>query len=436
MIILPGIGVTAPFGTTILGWAAVGEIRRSNGRIHGMWLAVADGLLFPLLLLDGAIAFLCYLATIAAWGSSVGVPDRYIATFYLASLGISLMADGLVIWITVHSVRGAMPPAPTMAARRGVGVLKALAVIGLFGFILLIAAVAIWMAGRPRASAPEASPTNMDVRSGARPVPPAPESPPPASVAIASRSAQPDPREAELNYAKAYLQNIEDQFQAGLAKWADVIDAQEKVDVLQAQMAGDPVQIALARMAAAKERLVNEQLLKNAGLASQTDYDKAMQAFTARLAELADTDKQAALHGALMPSELNPAIGAEIADAELLPTEQDKSDRYQEIAQRPNLDYRAQASLVQAVLKGVAPRVAFRAVSPSAYQAESSMKGPPLTEADKVKILELLIQNPSFGPEANASIKAILDTQDVLEAADKAAIYDLLGKANSAPIAQ
>ncbi len=43
---------TVPFGTTILGWVAVAQIRRSAGRLYGMWLAVLDGLLFPLLALD------------------------------------------------------------------------------------------------------------------------------------------------------------------------------------------------------------------------------------------------------------------------------------------------------------------------------------------------------------------------------------------------
>lgn len=33
---------------TILGWKAVGQIRRSGGRLHGMWLALFDGLLLPL----------------------------------------------------------------------------------------------------------------------------------------------------------------------------------------------------------------------------------------------------------------------------------------------------------------------------------------------------------------------------------------------------
>ena len=49
------LGFTAPFGTTILGWIAVSQIRRSAGSLYGLGLAVFDGLLFPLLALDGLI---------------------------------------------------------------------------------------------------------------------------------------------------------------------------------------------------------------------------------------------------------------------------------------------------------------------------------------------------------------------------------------------
>ena len=43
------------FGTTLLGWMAVSQIRRSVGKLYGLGLAVFDGLLFPLLALDGVI---------------------------------------------------------------------------------------------------------------------------------------------------------------------------------------------------------------------------------------------------------------------------------------------------------------------------------------------------------------------------------------------
>jgi hypothetical protein len=50
------MGTSAPFCTTILGWIAVSQIRRSAGKLYGLGLAVFDGLLFPLIAMDGAIA--------------------------------------------------------------------------------------------------------------------------------------------------------------------------------------------------------------------------------------------------------------------------------------------------------------------------------------------------------------------------------------------
>jgi multisubunit Na+/H+ antiporter MnhB subunit len=51
-VIISSLGFIAIIGTTILGWVAAGQIRRSEGRLCGMWLAVFDGLLFPVLVLD------------------------------------------------------------------------------------------------------------------------------------------------------------------------------------------------------------------------------------------------------------------------------------------------------------------------------------------------------------------------------------------------
>ena len=55
-VLLP-LGLSAPFGTTILGLISVSEIRHSRGRLLGLPLAVADTLLFPLLLIDVIIFF-------------------------------------------------------------------------------------------------------------------------------------------------------------------------------------------------------------------------------------------------------------------------------------------------------------------------------------------------------------------------------------------
>jgi predicted Ser/Thr protein kinase len=46
------LGLAAPFGTTILGGIAVTQIRHSAGRLYGLGLALADVLLFPLLIID------------------------------------------------------------------------------------------------------------------------------------------------------------------------------------------------------------------------------------------------------------------------------------------------------------------------------------------------------------------------------------------------
>lgn len=55
MLFVGLLGLTAPFGTTILGIASINDIRRSQGRIYGMPLALFDALAYPLLLLDALI---------------------------------------------------------------------------------------------------------------------------------------------------------------------------------------------------------------------------------------------------------------------------------------------------------------------------------------------------------------------------------------------
>jgi hypothetical protein len=54
------LGLAAPLSTTILGWLAAAQIRRSAGGLHGLELAVFDGLLFPLLGLDVLILSLAH----------------------------------------------------------------------------------------------------------------------------------------------------------------------------------------------------------------------------------------------------------------------------------------------------------------------------------------------------------------------------------------
>jgi hypothetical protein len=49
--VLP-LGLTAPFGTTVFGLMSISNIRHSHGRLIGMPLALADALLYPMLILD------------------------------------------------------------------------------------------------------------------------------------------------------------------------------------------------------------------------------------------------------------------------------------------------------------------------------------------------------------------------------------------------
>ncbi|MES2657131.1 MAG: protein kinase [Verrucomicrobiota bacterium] len=49
------IGLSSLPGSMILGWLAVWQIRRSDGRIRGLALAVCDGLIFPIFIINGLL---------------------------------------------------------------------------------------------------------------------------------------------------------------------------------------------------------------------------------------------------------------------------------------------------------------------------------------------------------------------------------------------
>lgn len=113
LIVFGGTGCTAPFGTTILGWIAVTQIRRSAGKLCGMWLAVADGLLFPLLAMNGLVIAGLLVALRGARQMTTSVPVWLL--LFLTLIGLSLLLLGLLanfliiraVWRAVH--KGAAP---------------------------------------------------------------------------------------------------------------------------------------------------------------------------------------------------------------------------------------------------------------------------------------------------------------------------------------
>jgi hypothetical protein len=106
LTVLP-LGVSAPFGTTILGVIAINDIRRSRGHVTGLGLALADALLFPLLAVDALIVFASYNAGGDRWGP-------------LLSLTICAAVDGLIVWWACRAALAAREASPTRIGAPGV----------------------------------------------------------------------------------------------------------------------------------------------------------------------------------------------------------------------------------------------------------------------------------------------------------------------------
>ena len=91
LTVLP-LGLTAPIGTTALGLAAVSGIRHSRGTLTGMPLAVADTLLFPLLVLDALITALVFYASYLLLGQGINL-----LVGLAVSLVVCLPVDALIV---------------------------------------------------------------------------------------------------------------------------------------------------------------------------------------------------------------------------------------------------------------------------------------------------------------------------------------------------
>ncbi len=138
-ILLTLIGVAAPFGTTILGWVAVSQIRRSEGKLHGLGLAVFDGLLFPLLALDALIVG----AVMLGIRAYLGEPADYF-WLIMAAVFVCGILDFLIAFRLVNSLRPKGEAGPDVTSRSPVAASTSkwalgFAIAALFGTPILLA---------------------------------------------------------------------------------------------------------------------------------------------------------------------------------------------------------------------------------------------------------------------------------------------------------
>lgn len=101
----------------ILGWIAVAQIRRSAGKLYGLWLAVFDGLLFPLLVLDVVILRLvCFVWQMTLGGRLDAGPSEvsFAAAAFIGG-AIAIAADFLIIRAVWRAVsKGTTPQVPSV----------------------------------------------------------------------------------------------------------------------------------------------------------------------------------------------------------------------------------------------------------------------------------------------------------------------------------
>ena len=100
------IAFAAPVGVTWLGWLAINEIRRSQGQLRGLAVALADGVLFPLLLLDLWLVWLCQ--RIGAATSGVSHPDA--TTAVICGLILGVILDVILITRLWRRIQTPLPP--------------------------------------------------------------------------------------------------------------------------------------------------------------------------------------------------------------------------------------------------------------------------------------------------------------------------------------
>jgi len=138
------MGFIGSAATTILGWAAVRQIRRSAGRLGGLGLAMFDALLFPLLLLDALIFGVFPLAIrffrATAWRSDI--PQTSLMVFLALAVASALLDFLIARWmwrrVNQRADGSSAQPLPSGSVRRWkVAAVAAAASLAIFAISLV-----------------------------------------------------------------------------------------------------------------------------------------------------------------------------------------------------------------------------------------------------------------------------------------------------------
>jgi len=148
VFILPAF--TAPFGVTMAGWIAVSQIRRSAGKIYGLWLAVFDGLVFPLFVVDGAIAWLWLVLAKLFARQVLHMPDSLFLDLWDMTIWIAL-ACASIAWVDYLIVRrvwravmvptgsdSSTPAGGHKTSRVAIAVVLGIVVLGILGLTVFL----------------------------------------------------------------------------------------------------------------------------------------------------------------------------------------------------------------------------------------------------------------------------------------------------------
>lgn len=108
MAVIGVLGFTAPIGATFLGWMAMRNIKRSDGRVIGIPLAVVSELFFPLMVMNAVIAIIwkkvmdIWFVRLMVWVSGDGQEGVINVTMFVLCIAMLLALVVLVdYWLTL-----------------------------------------------------------------------------------------------------------------------------------------------------------------------------------------------------------------------------------------------------------------------------------------------------------------------------------------------